>query len=343
MAITDLMQQVRQRRPRISLLLRGNEDEPDWVNEFGTRMPVLIPREADGKVVASGLDRAFRSKVWDGDPVVSALFDKIHDYPSLPSLYTQVVNELESPTGSIEMVGWHISQDPIMTAKILQTVNSALYCLPQQINDPGEAVMFLGVERCKSLILLSKLFSQFDNKKCAGFSMERMWQHSIVVGSFARFIALAESQDGSMADQAYTAGLLHDIGKVLLAGNLPQQYQEVTALHRNQDLPVYEAEKKILGTTHAELAGCLLDHWGLGPHIVEAVTHHHRPLECPHIGFNLLTAVHAANALSYKTKGNAHHSSHSEVDTAYLEKCGLTESYKSWGQLCGYAPKFREN
>src|SRR5437899_11005024 len=108
--------------------------------------------------------------------------------PSLPALYTQVMTELQKPDASINFVGRIISKDPAMTAKMLQAVNSPAFGLRRQIVDAGDAVLYLGTERTKSLLLTSSMFLHFDKATCPRFSHERLWHHSIAVATFARSI-----------------------------------------------------------------------------------------------------------------------------------------------------------
>ncbi len=151
----------------------------------------------------------------------------IKDLPSLPRLYGLIIKEMQSPDASLKKVGYIISQDIAMTAKILQLVNSAYFGLPQRITDPQQAVICLGTETLKTLVLSIHVFSAFrEDVEFCEFSLADMLKHSNMVGRLAKEIAKVELDDTKILEEVYIAGLLHDIGKLILL-KLPEQYREV--------------------------------------------------------------------------------------------------------------------
>ena len=230
-----------------------------------------------------------------------------------------------------------------MSAKLLQVANSAFFALSYTVTDPCEAVMVLGIERTRAIILLAGVFSQFDKVRCAGFSPDQIWRHSLEVGAFARIIALTQTGNPKMAEAAFTAGLLHDIGKLILASNAPEMYNTVQQLQRNKKLSPSQAEKEIIGTTHGELGACLLGTWALPMPILDAVAWHHSPSLAGDDEFSLLTAVHVANVLFHE---NAHTDTEAIpywIDEAYLLKIGLYTRRNVWREACGFPEKPEED
>src|SRR5262249_45031659 len=140
--------------------------------------------------------------------------------PSLPKLYTTIVDQLNSPDSTARQIGETIGQDMGMTAKILQLVNSALFGCPRRISDPVQAVSILGLHTVKSLVLSHSVFSQFKVAASAHFSFEALWQHSLQVATLARQIARSQDQDRTVVEEAFTGGLLHDVGQLAIATNL---------------------------------------------------------------------------------------------------------------------------
>ena len=134
--------------------------------------------------------------------------------------------------------------------------------MTQQVTDTAEAVMVLGTERIRSLILLAGVFSQYGDVKCSGFSPELIWGHSIQVAMLARGIAFEQTKDTKTAETAFTAGLLHDIGKLVLAGNVPAMYDTVQRMQVSKKISLCEAEHMVLGVTHAELGSLPAGHLG---------------------------------------------------------------------------------
>ena len=227
-----------------------------------------------------------------------------------------------------------------MSAKILQMVNSAFFGLAQEVTDTYQAVMVMGVERVRSLILLTGIFSQYDASKCPDFSVESVWNHSLQTGVFARAITFVETKDAPTAEAAFTAGLLHDIGKLILAGNLPQMYATVRRLQTSKELSCQEAEMMTIGVTLPELGASLLGTWRLPLPILEAIAWHQRPQRAKDTHFSLLTAVHVANVLTQeRQKQSAGETEDGGIDGHYLHQIGITDDGNRWRALCGLDPK----
>ncbi len=223
-----------------------------------------------------------------------------------------------------------------MTAKFLQIANSACFALSYAVTDATEAVMFLGAERTRALVLMANVFSQFDGLRCPGFSLEQAWNHSTRVGSLARGIALLETENPKMAEMAFTAGLLHEIGNLIIAGNAPEMYATVRRLQVAKQLSLPEAELEILGTTSALLGACLLGTWKLPAPILEAVAWHACPSSAKDPGFSVVTAVHAANVLAQETvRDNGIIDQPERFDLLYLTRLGLDQHRSQWREGCG--------
>ena len=274
-------------------------------------------------------------KFWTEHDSLAKLISRMQKLPTLPALYVEMQSELAKPDASIECVGALISKDPAMTAKILRLVNSAVFGLSAKVCVPAEAVIYLGVARTTSLILAAALTRDFEEIVCAHFSHEEFWQHSVAVGNFARVIALCETQDYRVADVAFTAGLLHDIGKLLLAANLPDLYGQIVSEAQRRALPIQQVEKEILGGNHGELGACLLGKWGLPGAILEAIAWHNCPAKSADQKFSALTAVHMANVFAHETSSTATGLLVGECDSGYLERLGLKAHCDFWREVCG--------
>lgn len=300
-----------------------------------------IPVGADGEAGAlvASLRRAERVREWMGTPAIKKLLPQIRKLPAEPKLYVQVTEELQSESGSMMVVGRMISQDPLMAAKMLQMVNSAFFGLVHEVSDTAEAVMMLGTERVKSLVLLAGVFSQYDGVKCSGFSLEAIWDHSLWVGVLARSIALGETSNVKTADMAFTAGLFHDLGKLVLAANLPDLFGAVKRMQAGGTVSQRTAERAVLGTTHAELGACLLATWGLPLPILEAIAWHHEPERSNDRGFSLLAAVHVANVLAQENGHSGGGDGGREgIRLEFLEQAGLGDCRDRWRNFCGITP-----
>ena len=191
------------------------------------------------------------------------------------------------------------------------------------------------------MILLAGVFSQYGGAKCPpGFSPEPIWGHSLQVGVYAQAITLAQTKNATLADAAFTAGLMHDVGKLILAGNLPDTYEAIRRLQAENQGSPREAEIKVMGTTHSELGARLLATWGLPLSLLEAIAWHHQPVLSADTEFTLLSAVHAANIF---TQGSADHqrprgAAPERVNVEYLTRIGLGDCVNQWRAFCGLPP-----
>jgi HD-like signal output (HDOD) protein len=303
-----------------------------------------VSQSTDASNLAATINRTARVQEWMTDAGIKKLLALCKKLPAMPKLYSQVSKELSSPNGSIDVVAQLIAQDPVMTAKILQVVNSAFFALGRQVSEPADAVMFLGAERTRSLILLAGVFTQFDGVGCPGFMPEPIWNHSLQVGALARTITMAETKNAKLAEAAFTAGLVHDMGKLILAANVPAMCNSIGQLHKSKQLTQREAETQVLGTTHAELAACLLGSWGLPLPVLEAVAWHHHPTRSPDKGFTLLTAVHAANVFAYEVGcGSGTAALPETFDHPYLLQIGLGDNRNDWRKACNVPQRIEED
>ncbi len=258
------------------------------------------------------------------------LVGRIRTFPTIPSLYVEIVNALNNPNATTADIGAIIARDMAMTTKLVQVLNSAYFGLPRAITDPTEAVGILGFETIKSLILSLKLLSQYDKVKPVYFSIDNIWRHSTSVARTARVMALLETGDTDCSGAAYTAGLMHDLGKVILAANFDDQYHGAHTVARKQQMPLWEVEKDIFGATHGEIGAYMLALWGMPAEVLKVAALHHHPLRAGDKAFTALTAVHVANALEYEGNPDADGLPAPVVDLDYLQQLGMADRVELW-------------
>jgi HD-like signal output (HDOD) protein len=336
---TDRLSELEKSIKRIICLVRCNMSDRSTVGRWHRIGLTPVSEDGDAAVLVAGLKRARSLRDWMADPAIRKLLPHLHKLPAAPRLHAEVSEQLRSPNSSISVLARLISQDPVMSAKILQVANSTFFGLAYEVTDTAEAVMILGTERIRSLILLVGVFSQYAESKCPGLSLELVWGHSVQVGLFARSITFAETKDARMAEAAFTAGLLHDIGKLILVGNVPETYEAVRQLQASEQLSPREAELKLLGTTHAELGACLLATWGLPLPILEAIAWHHEPLKSASKGFSLLAAVHAANVFAQECGQGSGEGMRDSINLEFLLRIGMSDCRNRWREFCGITDK----
>jgi HD-like signal output (HDOD) protein/CheY-like chemotaxis protein len=331
----DLLDEIMRRQPKtLRIVLSDITDTENTVKCVGRGHHHLL-KPCDVPTLLDALNQGLALESWLPSEAVQGLIAQMRKVPSPPHIYFQVASEVQSPDASVQKVGEIIAQDPAITAKVLQLANSALFGLQLQVVDPVEAIGYIGLETTKALVLLSHTFSAFENLKLSVFSVEALWRHSVSTGQGARRLGEFERVGNELTEQAFAAGLLHDIGKLLFAANMPGLFVEALALAREQKRTFWEVESQVLGACHSELGACLLGIWGLPTALVEAVALHHHPSRAARPGFSPLTTVHVANILEHEHHPEQCLTVPDQVDAGYLEACGVANRLEHWRHRFG--------
>jgi HD-like signal output (HDOD) protein/CheY-like chemotaxis protein len=328
----ELLTEVSRRHPNtVRIVLSGHAEREAVLRLIGPAHQYLS-KPCDAEELRTAVGRAFALRDLLSSEQLKQLATRIKCLPSLPALYQQLTDELNKEDSSMERIGEIISRDIAMTAKILQLVNSAFFGLPQPISSPTEAVMYLGLSTVRSLVLSLQVFSQFKSPPLPGFSLDALANHCWVTGVLARRVAKVQSRDMKMMDQCFLAGLLHDVGRIILAAGLPEQYAKVWNAAGKQGASLWQAEQAEFGATHADVGAYLIGLWGLPSTIVEAVAFQHCPSLCVAKDFSPLTAIHVANAFAHEKNGVA--AELISIDTNYLTQLGLADRLAEWREVC---------
>jgi len=326
----QLLNEVMQRYPKIiRFILSGYSDRETILKSIGPTHQYLT-KPCDSETLKNHLKRAFRLRGVLEDSKLRRLVSEVQILPSMPSLYFEIMKELQSPEASLKSLGEIISKDLGMSAKILQLVNSAFFGLPRHIESISQAVGLLGLDTIRPLVLTAHIFSQYDQEAVKALSLELLWGHSLLVANVAKEIAQREVAEKKLLDDVYMAGMLHDVGKLILACNLPDLYNEVFFLKREESIPLFEAESRVFNATHAHVGAYLLGLWGLPDPIVEAVAFHHEPATSAERSFSSLAAVHVADALAYEFSSEPGGTPDGSVDLDYLEEIGMGLKLPLW-------------
>jgi len=329
----QLLSEVMHRYPRTArIILSGYAEQEAVAKCVGAAHQYLI-KPSDLATLKSTLSRVCALDLFLSNETLKALVSKMGVLPSLPSLYFRILQELQSPFASIERIGEIVTMDPAMTAKMLQLVNSAFFGVSRKIANAAEAVSLLGVGTVRSLAISLHAFSCFDQSKLNEFSFERIWDHSMTTGVLAKKITQLRNVERTMADESFIAGLLHDIGKLMMISNLPDQYRQALTLARQKPLTISEAEREVFGATHADVGAYLLGLWGLPVPIVEAVALHHTPSKNISRHFSPLTAVHVADVLEHERSGSPNSISSPHLDADYLAEANLQNEVTHWREI----------
>lgn len=327
-----LLQEVVRLHPRTSRLIMSGFADAQQIAECIGATHQFIAKPCNLAALRGTIERVcgLDSLLMDG--TLKTLVSQLRNLPSLPSLYFRIMEAVSSPDSTLEEVGEIISSDPSMTAKILQLGNSAFFGIARQIANPTEAVQYLGIERVRALVLSIHVFSCFEKAPLKNFSIDQALNHCMSTGLIAKLVARLQKVDRAVADEACVAGMLHDIGKVMLAASLPEQYEKAVALATERKISISDAEREIFGASHSQVGAYLLGLWGLPVPLVEAVALHHEPGVSGSRSFTPLTAVHIADALVRRIQNPNGASTPIQVDTAYLAALGLEGRMDTWLQ-----------
>jgi putative nucleotidyltransferase with HDIG domain len=277
------------------------------------------------------LRQGLAAEKWLPSEAAQKLISQMREVPSPPDAYFRIVEEANSPSCSLENIAEHIARDPAVTAKVMQLANSAVFGLQLHIVHPLEAISYIGLDTTKALVLLAHTFSAFDKADLAGFSIDELWSHSVRTGHLAQRIAVLEDAGTETVQGAFAAGLLHDIGKLLLAANSPELFAKSCKLARKLRCNLWEVEaQESSNVGHAELGATILEIWGLPHPITEAVALHHSPWRDRQHIFNPITAVHAANILDHEAHPDPNIALPSQINSAYLKELGLEQRPDEW-------------
>jgi putative nucleotidyltransferase with HDIG domain len=328
---SELLSHVKQRYPMILRIVLSGHSDHEMILKSVCTAHQFLSKPCDSEMLKSTVSRLCTLRDFLGLESLKKVVSGIDSLPSLPCLYMEIMEELQSSDVSIEKVGKIIEKDLSMTAKILQLVNSSFFGMPRHISEPSQAVILLGLDTVRSLVLAIGLFSQFDQATLSSMHVQNIYEHSMKTGSISRIIAKMENMGKELVDNAFMAGLLHDLGKLVCAANFPEVYREVFKLSGHGEMAFHEVEMEKLGATHAQVGGYLLGLWGLPETIVEGVAFHHNPRNCPAQGFVPLTAVYTANILEHHTDVNAEKEDPwHNFDAEYFGILGLEERIPLW-------------
>lgn len=330
---TELLRLVRDRYPRIVQILLSESTDEDIITKTMRPSYQLLTKPCELDRLTLAINRSCAVRDLLANEQLKMLISQMSSLPTLPTLYTELVKELQSPTSSIKKIAEIVARDMGMTAKILQMANSAFFGLRRHISNPMDAVNLLGLDAVVAMTLTIQVFSRVKTANIPGFSPTTLWNHSLRVGLFAKRIAQIEQQTLEVVNDAFTAGLLHDAGKMVLASEQPQQYDQMLKLARAEGLSIKASERRVFGATHGEVGAYLLGLWGLSNAIIGAVAFHDDPSRALTQSFCPLTSVHVANALDNEQHTAQQFVPPNTLDLDYISNLGLEHHVPKWTEI----------
>jgi putative nucleotidyltransferase with HDIG domain len=307
------------------------------------RLPECAAKGADGFIVKPSPPAILLAKIWKilgadggGEGAVSSFaarfrkdIEKIDNLPTLPTVYAEVDRLCKDPEVGADDLSAVIQADPSITLKLLNLANSAFFGFTRQISSVRDAISLLGNQTVRNTILNIAVFEATKNPEAsAGLDKNQFWLHSAGVGAVARFLS---EKLGLEREECFTAGIIHDMGKIVLDSLYSEFYAEVLARVADSSTSLYAAEEEVIGLDHGALGRELAEAWSLPPELTDAVAHHHAPGRAQ-ADPEIAALVHVGDVVSRKLGvGSGGDALVPEMDPAALERLGLTpEQLEEW-------------
>ncbi len=244
---------------------------------------------------------------------------------SPPQIYHKLHKAMQDPDVSFGDFSDIISADPNLAARMLRIANSPFYGLDSKVETITHALSIVGIDQVTELALATVMVNQFKGIAKDLVNMQSFWMHSIGCGLAARTIA--KNMDERQVEPFYIAGMLHDVGSLIIYKEVPEKAREILTRCKSEGLPLATVEEEILGFTHAQVGAIIFTKWGLPKSLVEAVQYHHRPSKAEE--YPLYPAVvHLADVIAYEMDlGTGGEPAIPELDPAAIQRVGLNRSF----------------
>src|SRR6266513_2059526 len=232
----------------------------------------------------------------DPQQLVQQAIKKITAIATLPEVTSKIIEIVEDPKSTAAELHKIVSHDPALVTRILKVVNSAFYGLPGQIGSIERAIVLLGLNAVKNLAVAASLGQLFRGVKlCEGFTAKDLWTHCIAVGITARYIA--KQMKVPIADEAFLAGMIHDVGLLVSLQVMPEKLRQVCEKAKAPNSNFCDLEREAMGMDHQQLGAALCDQWKFPRSCQRVAGYHHRPFQLSDNNRHLVSIVHVADTL----------------------------------------------
>ena len=322
----------------IRIVLSGYTEKDLIYKTVGTAHHFLT-KPVDLEKLITVIRRALCLRAQLTDVRIRSLVSGVRTLPSLPKVYQELIQALQKTNVSMGDIESIVSRDVGLTAKLLHLVNSSFFGRINRVASVMQAIQLLGVEVVKAIAVSTAVFAPFKENKSNYFSMRSFEEGSMAVAIRARELAKVEDQELYIVEDSFIAGMMLEIGRLIVAANLPEEYDQIHELVLSGSRSIAEAEQEKLGVSYAEIGAFLLSLWGFRDNVVEAVAFQDTPLKGGGDGFSPLTAVHVAKGLTRAEIAPGAGFSDTDdvlglVDVNYLRKLGHLSKLEKWQLIC---------
>jgi HD-like signal output (HDOD) protein len=290
----QLLTTVKQRWPTTVRIIVSGYADPVQAVRLTSLAHQYVAKPCDGQLLENIIERCFNLQDLLAQEPLRRMVGSIGELPAMPKTYGRLQAALSQPNVTAGEVADIVNADAAIASKVLQITNSAFFRLRKPMVRIKDAVTYLGFATIRNLVLSAEIFSQWKNpQNSPGVDPEQLQNHAQLAAAACKSLAGGRASP----DDAWLAGLLHDIGYWVLVQECPEQLGKALELSRSRHLPLFECERLTTGATHAEIGAYLLGLWGLPYSIVEAVALHHAPTSITPHGYDLLGALTVSHAL----------------------------------------------
>lgn len=306
-----LLQHVRRDYPdTIRIIFSGQSSRAETLKAVSPAHQ-FIAKPCSAEELMGIIDQTLSLRSTIQSPLITELVTGIDSLPSLPELYAALTEELNRPEPRMDVVASIIERDPGMMANILKLVNSAFFGLRRRVSDARQAISLLGIDTITVLVLTKGIFEQFDPAALHGISLEAVWAHSTSTARIASEIAKSDGAQACICQDAFTSGMLHNVGKLVMAS-------DVSLLADPADVP------------HGEVGAYLLGLWGLPDPIVEAIAFHETPSRSSTPTVDALTYLHVASRWATSLDVDCEDGCIAGIDLSYVDRVASRERLGQW-------------
>jgi HD-like signal output (HDOD) protein len=290
----QLLTVVKQRWPTSMRIIVSGYSDPVQAVRLTSLAHQYVAKPCDGRELENIIERCFHLQELLGQEALRKVVGRIGKLPAMPKTYGLLQSALAQPTVTAAEIGDIVNADAAIASKVLQITNSAFFRLRKPMVRIKDAVTYLGFATVRNLVLSAEIFSQWQAPKGLGdVDPDRLQTHAQSAAAACKALAGGRASP----DDAWLAGLLHDIGYWILIQECPKELARAIELARSDGLPLLECERRITGATHAEIGAYLLGLWGLPYAIVEAVALHHTPKAIAPHSYDLVSALAISHSL----------------------------------------------
>ncbi len=330
----ELLSRVREKYPHMVRIILSGYSDQDLLLKAVRPAHQFLSKPCDAETLKKTVLRITEIQNILNSTELKEIVSNIDSLPSLPSLYQEITQALQKEDVAVKEIGEIIQKDIGMSAQILKLVNSSFFGFFKNISNPVQATSLLGIDTVKTLVLSIGIFSSLKYDQELLLSYDTLWNHSTLTATFAKHIAGLISKDQLFIEDAFIAGFLHDIGILILASKLPDRYEKILNKVSEDKRNIWEVEKELLGTNHAEIGAYLLGLWRFSNQVVEAVIRHHNPEIFGDEPNSLVTVLHLADSFAHHLDPAVQNLSISKLDAQYLKNINIYEEAQGWFSEC---------